>query len=44
MIGGTQRLHSQDPGNLSAARSNDGGAGGANNGESLGEMKKRRKE
>lgn len=43
MIGGAQRLNSQDPGNLSAARSNDGGAGGLT-GESLAEMKKRRKE
>ncbi len=42
MVGGTQRLHSQDPGNLSAARSGEGGlrAGG----ETLAEMKKRRKE
>jgi len=44
MIGGTQRLNSQDPG--SAARSNDGGilGGGPRQGESLAEMKKRRKE
>lgn len=42
MIGGTQRVHSQDPGNLSGARSGDGA--GPQNGESLAEMKKRRKE
>jgi hypothetical protein len=41
IIGGTQRLNSQDPG--SAARS-DGGAPGGHTGESLAEMKKRRKE
>jgi hypothetical protein len=42
MIGGNQRVHSQDPGNLSAARSGDGA--GPHNAESLAEMKKRRKE
>ena len=42
MVGGTQRVHSQDPGNMSAARSGDDNV--PRNGESLAEMKKRRKE